>query len=694
MSLLLPLSELKGVGPKRADQLAGKGLRTIHDLLYFLPTGYEDRSRLLTLKQAEDDTTILVKGKVLFGREERFYPSRKRLFKIVIQDDDMKLELIWFNYRKPHLNQYTKPGLEIIVYGTIKNNRGTRQMFHPDVTIQNNKESVEPLGFFPLYSAVGKISNSFLRSLMKTVLDNHINQLNDPLPRSLTKRIGMPELSLAIKQVHFPNKELSMDLLKESQTIYHKRLIFDRFFTMMLAVIYKKKSRENISVPVLDIPKRFPGSFQNYFPFTFTDDQIEAVKEIAQDFKMGRPMNRLLMGDVGTGKTLVATSAAFLVIHNNQQVALMVPTQVLAEQHMDYFVNLPKEMGFRPVLLTGEMKKNDRVNIYKKIETGQHNLIIGTHALIQDKLVFNDLGLAIIDEQQRFGVRQRALMEKKGKTTPHIIVMSATPIPRTLAVTLYGDMDISIIKQYPDKRVPVVTHLVKRSKKRWVFGKLKQRLSQEKQAYVICPIIEESEESHLKSVEEMADQLKKILSPTFKIGVIHGHMDSVEKEKTITSFKNKEIDILVGTTVIEVGIHVPNATLMIIEHPECFGLAQLHQLRGRIGRDGKGGDCILMLPESLSENSIARLREIVSCNDGFEIAQKDLELRGHGEMTGTRQSGFRELDLDEIIRESELFEKAREEARNLIEEDPELIRHENLQLKTLMEELSESHVNL
>ena len=395
-------------------------------------------------------------------------------------------------------------------------------------------------------------------------------------------------------------------------------------------------------------------------------------------------MNRLLLGDVGCGKTVVAAVAAFLTIHNRRQVAIMVPTQVLANQHMEFFSSLSAKMGSRPALLSGRLKKTKRRDIYDKIRNGWYNLIIGTHSLIQEEVSFSDLGLVIIDEQHRFGVRQRALMDKKGKN-PHQLVMTATPIPRTLAITLYGDMDISMIKQYPEGHRPVVTHLIEEGQKRWVFETLKQRMSEGQQAFVICPVIEGTEDLDLKSTQEMAEQLRKILTPPFKIGLIHGRLFPEEREKTMDNFRKGYINLLVGTTVIEVGIHVPRATVMIIEHPERFGLAQLHQLRGRVGRGSQEGICILMLSNEIPERAIPRLKTLAESHDGFDIAQKDLELRGHGEFTGMKQAGMGELDLFEMIREQDLLVEAKREAQRLIEADPELYHPENLQLKLMME---------
>jgi ATP-dependent DNA helicase RecG len=685
--LALPLTNLKGVGPRRALLLAQKGLYTILDLLFFTPIRYEDRTRISYIGDAEEGIPVLVMGKVLFGREEIFFPRRKRLFKIVIQDSTGNLELLWFHYRKPHLARFSSPNIELLIYGTIKINRGKRQMVHPEITIQDTngvKSAGGSFGFYPVYSSVKGISNNIMRSLIGSSLDDYLGAIRDPIPGEITHRLNLPNLARAIRYVHLPPGDSSIDTLNQCDTPAHKRLIFDRFFFIMLAMAFRKGSRERISSPIFSIPSDLMKTLGNVFPFRLTSHQLGAVEDIIRDMTRGRPMNRLLLGDVGCGKTVVAAVAALLTIQNRRQVALMVPTQVLANQHMEFFSSLSEPMGLRPVLLSGNLKKIQRRDIYNKIRNGWYNLIIGTHSLIQEEVSFYDLGLVIIDEQHRFGVRQRALMDRKGKN-PHQLIMTATPIPRTLAITLYGDMDISMIKQYPEGHRPVVTRLIERGQKKWVFETLKKRMSEGQQAFVICPVIEDTEDLDLKSTQKMAQQLRKILTPPYKIGLIHGRLFPEEREKTMDNFRKGNINLLVGTTVIEVGIHVPRATVMIIEHPERFGLAQLHQLRGRVGRGSQEGICMLMLSSEIPERAISRLKTLAESHDGFDIAQKDLELRGHGEFTGMKQAGMGELDVSEMIREQDLLFEAKREAQRLIEADPELCHPENLQLKLIME---------
>ena len=415
-----------------------------------------------------------------------------------------------------------------------------------------------------------------------------------------------------------------------------------------------------------------------------TPDQMLAIEDMVKDLTRGRPMNRLLLGDVGCGKTVVAVVAAYLAVRNNYQVAIMVPTQVLANQHFEYFSGLSDVMGFRPVLLTSRLKTAERRKDYEKIGGGAYNLVVGTQSLIQKKMSFANLGLVIIDEQHRFGVRERALMDQKGPN-PHQLIMTATPIPRTMAITIFGDMDISTIKTYPKGRKPATTKLVTKDQKRNVLELLEQKLALGQKAFVVCPVIDESEDGNLKSAIEMADKLKKIFEPRFRIGLVHGRLRPDEKETVMNRFRHGPVHILVGTTVIEVGVDVPKATVMIIEHPERFGLAQLHQLRGRIGRGSDRGTCFLILPEKVPEESLSRLQTLVENHDGFKIAKKDLELRGQGELTGMRQAGVGELDYMDIVRDWDLLSTAKDEAHRLVEADPDLLSPENIQLKSLVE---------
>jgi ATP-dependent DNA helicase RecG len=687
--LTLPLTRLKGVGPKRAAYLAQKGIYTVLDLLFFVPFRYEDRTQISPIGEAEEGRRVLVKGTVVSGREERFFPSHKRLFKVVLRDKEGRLDLLWFHYKKPHLTQYAKPGLELLAYGRIQVHRGQKQMVHPEIVLPDSQEVQSEkggLGFYPVYPAVPGISANLLRSMIRRALDAHLTALVDPVPDEIIGRLGLPHLPVALQQTHFPSEDSVIEDLNQFHTLSHKRLIFDRFFLVMLTMAFRKRFKETRTSPTFAIPSGLMDDLKAFFPFRLTSHQMRAVEEMVTDFTTGKCMNRLLLGDVGCGKTVIAAVAAHICIRNNHQVAIMVPTQELANQHFEYFLDLAPKMGFRPVLLTGKLKRSERQEVYEGIKKDGYNLVIGTQSLIQKGLHFARLGLVVIDEQQRFGVRDRASMEGKG-SNPHILVMTATPIPRTLAISFYGDMDLSFIEGLPEGREPVVTHLVTEGEKRRVFETLKGKMSLGQQAFVICPVIEGSEEMDLKNALEMAEKLKKIFLPPFRVGLVHGRLSPDEREAVMNDFRKGRIHLLVGTTVIEVGVHVPMATVMIIEHPERFGLAQLHQLRGRVGRGKERGLCFLMTSSHIPESSKSRLQTLVENHDGFDIAKKDLALRGHGEFTGTRQAGVGELDLLEMIRESELLLAAKQEAYGLIDSDPGLVQPANRHLKDMVQSI-------
>ncbi|MBN1832289.1 MAG: ATP-dependent DNA helicase RecG [Deltaproteobacteria bacterium] len=687
--LTLPLTCLKGIGPKRAKLLAEKGLHTILDLLFFTPLRYEDRTRILPISETEEGIPILVKGKVVSGRETSFYPSRKKTFRIVLNDQTSMLELIWFHYRRPHLAQYAVRGRELLAYGRIQRNRGQRQMIHPEVTLLNTNgplSAVSLLGYYPVYPAIQGIAPNMVRSMMRTALDDYLSDLIDPIPKQITGRLRLPDLASAIKNTHFPSHDSHFDQLNQMTTPFRKRLLFDRFFLVMLTMAFRKKCREKRPSPAFTVPPGLMKDLDVFFPFRLTPHQMGAIEDMVKDFQTGTSMNRLILGDVGCGKTLVAAVAAYIAVRNDHQTAVMVPTQELARQHFEYFSSISPKMGFRPVLLTGKLNKAEQLRVYDDIRKQKANLVIGTQSLIQEGLRFAKLGVVVIDEQQRFGVKDRALMDQKGRN-PHVLVMTATPIPRTLAITLYGDMDLSFIEGYPEGHKTVLTHLIHENQKRRVFETLKQRLLAGEQAFVICPVIEGSEETDLKSALDMASRLRKIFPPTLRIGLVHGRLRTNEREEVMRDFHKGVIHLLVGTTVIEVGVHVPKATIMVIEHPERFGLSQLHQLRGRVGRGAERGLCLLMLPRDLSEKSRSRLEILAENHDGFDIARIDLEMRGQGELTGSRQAGIGELDLTETSREWELLLAAKNEANHLVDADPDLSRPENGQMKIMVESI-------
>ncbi|MBN1906145.1 MAG: ATP-dependent DNA helicase RecG [Deltaproteobacteria bacterium] len=679
--LNIPVSKLKGIGDKRAAGLNKRGISTVLDLFYLIPKDYEDRTKITPLNKLEYGKPAYIKGKVLSSGEERLFRSRKNIFKIILGENIFQVDLCWFNVKKAYFTSFCCTGQEICAYGTVTFHNHRIQMYHPDITTAGDDEAPALL---PVYPLIEGLSNRQLRPLIRAAIKEYLDLIIDPVPEIILKRADLPGLKETISALHLPDNSSDLQGLINGETPFHRRIIFDRFLNLTLRMSHDRQQRGFQTTPPLKIPERMFKGIKAFFPFPLTGDQQKCIEEIREDLISGRPMNRLIMGDVGTGKTLVAVAASYMAIKNSLQVAVMAPTQLLAEQHMAYFCALPPEMGFKPVLLTSALKRQEKERIYDSVKDGTYNIVIGTHALIQERLNFDNLGLAVIDEQHRFGVNQRSMIIEKGKNT-HVLSMSATPIPRTIALTIYYDRDVSIIAQYPGTHIPVSTILVERAKKRWIFDSMNKMLEEGSQVYIICPLIDESENMELKSVIEMAAGLKKIINPRYRVEYLHGQMEQAKKDATLKEFREGKIAVLVATTVIEVGIHVPNASLMIIEHPERLGLAQLHQLRGRVGRGGKGGTCILVSPESMSEMSRKRLSVMEKVSDGFEIARMDMEFRGHGEITGTRQSGLSEFELGEIFENHDLFRMTGDMVKEIFEKDPDLKLPEHRYFRVILE---------
>jgi ATP-dependent DNA helicase RecG len=628
-----PLLTLKGIGPKKSDIFAKRGISTLLDLLMFLPVRYEDRTRIVPIGEVLEGEGVLIRGRVVSGGEAGFPGGGKRLFRVILEDESGSVDLIWFHYRKPHMDRLLGQGSLIAAYGVPRSNRGRMQIVHPDAAPWKEEERERFLGIIPVYPQVEGVSSRKLRSLIREVLVRDRSSLTDPLPPEVLRGLELPDLGDAVRGIHLPESHHSLDRLNRGDTAAHRRLTFQALFEVMLNVSLRKNFRKERRAHPLTPPSDTLENLETLLPFQLTSHQLDAVREIVRDLAGPHPMNRLLQGDVGCGKTVVAAVAAFVAAANGFQVAVMAPTQVLARQHFVSFSSLAPKMGFRPVLLTGASKKGDRIKIGKEISGGLHNVIIGTHSLIQDSILFRNLGLVLIDEQHRFGVRQRVMLDQKG-SNPHILIMTATPIPRTLAMAAFADLDISTIREYPKGRLPVVTRLVDEGGKREVFDEVKVRLRRGEQGIVICPLIEGSEEGDLKNVLDMHERLKKVFEPGVRVGLIHGRLSGEEKERVMERFQEGGIQLLVGTTVVEVGVHAPGATFMIIEHPERFGLCQLHQLRGRVGRGSRQGVCFLMTSRGLPEGSVSRLNILAESHDGFEIALKDLQLRGQGSSRG------------------------------------------------------------
>jgi ATP-dependent DNA helicase RecG len=694
--LNLPVSTLKGIGPSRSGLLNRKGIRTVLDLLFFIPIRYEDRTRVTPVSKAAEGRPALVSGKVISGGEQRFLRTGKKLFKILLQDAELEsIELIWFRYRKPQLAGYSSPGTRLAAYGKVEGGVHRKQMLHPEIRKipEPAQESGLTLGIYPVYPGVAGMSPSAVRKTVETAVRQYLPAIIDPIPEELLKEYDLPDLREAVGKVHFPPASSPIERFNEFDTPFHRRITFDRFFLIMLVLAFLKMRRLRRKADPWPIPHSLQDEIRRFLPFELTSDQSDALSEILGDLSSGRPMNRLLLGDVGSGKTIVAALAAHLCIRNRYQAVLMAPTQVLAHQHMAYFQGLAREWGFRPVLVTGNARPSEREAVREGIARGAFNLVIGTHSLVQEEMTLRRPGLVIIDEQQRFGVRVRAMLEQKS-IHAHQLVMTATPIPRTLAIAAYGDMDLSVIREIPGARAPVPTHMVGRGRKRTVYEKLRERLERGQQAFVICPAIDSGEDEDVKDAVRMAGGLKKILSPPYGVGLIHGRLPVEERVAIMDRFREGMLQVLVGTTILEVGVHVPKATVMIIEHPERFGLSQLHQLRGRVGRGEEPGLCFLVVSDDLTEKARQRLQAVVDSHDGFEIARKDLEQRGYGQFAGTAQAGTGELEIAEMLRESDLLWKAKRAAERLLQKDPELSSPEHRPLRSFVEAMLSSPVDI
>lgn len=672
--LLTPIQYVKGVGPKRAKLLEKKGIRTVEDALYFLPRAYEDRRRLKRIAELQAGQKGTGFGEVLLSGMV-FYQNRKRkVFEVRVGDGSGTITLKWFHGHERFLRQRFKKGRKLIFSGEVRWFNSQKEIHHPEVEMVEGEIEEDSLDFkriVPIYSETEGLSQRTLRRLMRTIVEGYSESLKSPIPLEILKRQGLIDLSEAFRRVHFPPDEESIERLNHHRSEGHRRIIFEEFFFLELGLALKKRGVTQERGISFKTEGGLSRRLLERLSFELTSAQRRVLSEIVADLERPHPMNRLLQGDVGSGKTVVAVLASLRVVECGYQAAVMAPTEVLAEQHYLTIHRWVEPLGVNVALLTSHVKGPEREEIYRRIRSGEVQIVIGTHAVIQEQVEFHRLGLAIIDEQHKFGVVQRGLLKKKGES-PDVLVMTATPIPRTLAMTLYGDLDLSLIDEPPPGRMPVETRVFPESARGQVYRIVEKELKKGRQAFVVYPLVEESERLNLKDATQMAEHLEKEIFPSFRVGLLHGRMKSEEKEAIMMAFKEGEIDLLVATTVIEVGIDIPNATVMVIEHAERFGLSQLHQLRGRIGRGRHPSICILLTQHGVSEEARIRLQAMEQTNDGFQIAEQDLELRGPGEFFGVRQSGLPDFRVAHILRDAPILIEARKEAFRLVGEDPEL----------------------
>jgi len=695
LELSTPVQYTKGIGPRLAEVLAGKGIHTVADLVHYLPFRYEDRLNprgIAELRPGEMATVIAeVRTSGLFRTR------RMPIFQMTAAQGRARLKCLWFN--GAYLRDRFKPGQMVALYGKVEEDRrsGELQIMQPQFEILEEgsedggddaaepkvAQSLEVGRIVPIYESAGqgRLTARWFRRIIRSVLENMPSDLRDPIPAAVRSRLGLISPTEALWKVHWPDAGESLIDLQAARTPAHLRLIFEELFFVELGLEFKRrqmKAQTGIAFTLNDAARE---AIKKILPFHPTNAQKRVLKEIAGDMQKPYPMRRLLQGDVGSGKTIVAFEAAIIAIENGYQVALMAPTEILAQQHYFNARRILEDAGYRIVLLTGSLEQDRKREIRRHIAHGNAHLVIGTHALLEQTVEFAKIGLVIVDEQHRFGVMQRLKLmrktseEKAGNAPsaepsaspePDVLVMTATPIPRTLALTLYGDLDLSVLDELPPGRTPIVTRRVsdERSDEVWAF--LRKQVAAGHQAYVVYPVIQENEERELKAALKMYRDLSNVVFADLKVGLLHGRMESTLKEEVMRRFQSGELNILVATTVIEVGVDVSNATVMVIEHAERFGLSQLHQLRGRIGRGGGKSFCILMTGGKVSEEGERRLDEMVRTNDGFQIAELDLELRGPGEFFGTRQAGLPSFLIANLIRDRQILEAAKREAAAVI----------------------------
>lgn len=664
---------LKGVGPNRARVLSHLEIKTIEDLLYYFPRSYQDRSKfkkIIDLISGEQETVLAE----VIGKQEVKTRNRFTISKLVISDGFSLAYVVWFN--QPYLLKNFRKGMQIMVFGKVERKMGEIQLLNAEIEVVGEKE--EPLGgIFPIYPSTNGFSQKIWRLIIRNALAMVRCSLKEFLPKKIKNKYKLMGIEAALENIHFPK---NMEWMEAAR----KRLVFEELFLFQLGLALQRNS---IKSEKKGISHQLKGELINKLmdclPFQLTAAQSKVLEEIKKDLQDHRPMTRLVQGDVGAGKTIVATIALAYAIQGGYQGALMAPTEILAEQHFQSLSRLLAPLGIRVVLLIGGLTKKEKNKLIEQIKKGEIDLVIGTHALIQEEVSFANLGLAVTDEQHRFGVMQRVALQQKG-ANPDILVMTATPIPRTLALTLYGDLDVSVINQLPPGRKPIQTHWATFQSRSKVYSFARKQIEQGRQVYMVCPLVEESEKLSAKAATELASNLQNEIFPNLNIGLLHGKMKPKEKDQIMKQFREGLLDILVSTTVIEVGVDVPNATVMIIENSERFGLAQLHQLRGRVGRGNHQSYCIL-LADPKTEEGQKRMRIMVQTENGFRIAEEDLKIRGPGEFLGIKQHGFPNFRAADLLRDFKILQAARTEAFNLILADPSLQKEEHRNLDLLLQ---------
>lgn len=673
---------VKGVGPNRVKLLNKLNIFTLEDLITYFPREYEDRSKPKKIADTENGEECLIEGIVTSRiKEIRTHRRNMTIYKLIVRDETDSCELIWYN--QSYLKKMFEIGETYKFYGKINKKIGITEMLSPVYDSEGNSRNTGKI--IPIYPLTYNLSQNTIRKIIETGLDLAKDQIEETLPAYILDEYKLLGAKEAIEQIHFPNELQDFSRARN-------RIAFEELLTMQLLLLSLKNKYKNQEVGI-EFDKNIKMSdVINDLPFKLTKAQVRVLEEIDKDMESSKAMNRLLQGDVGSGKTIVAMIAAYKAVKSGYQMAMMAPTSILATQHMVNFENILSKYGIKCELLLGSTSKKKKEDILDRLKNGEIDIIIGTHSLLEENVVFNNLGLVVTDEQHRFGVRQRSTIASKGKN-PDVLVMTATPIPRTLALILYGDLDISIIDELPPNRKKIDTYAVRKSMEERVNNFIKKQIDEGRQAYIVCPLVEESEEIEAKSVLELAEKYKTQVFKEYRVEYLHGKMRPKEKDEIMQRFKDGKIDILISTTVIEVGVDVPNSNIMVIENAERFGLAQLHQLRGRVGRGEYKSYCILKY-QGNSEIIRKRMQVMQDTNDGFIISEKDLELRGSGEFFGTKQHGIPEFKVANLFEDIKLLKLIQSLTEKILQDDPTLDLEKNKRLKKLVEDKLKNRIEI
>ena len=671
---------VKGVGPNRVQLLNRVGIFTLGDLITYFPRDYEDRSKPKEIYQCIDGEEALIEAYVV-SRMTQIRLKRNTMYKLVVQDETAKCTITWFN--QSYLKNIFKTGKKYKFYGKVVVKGSRFEMTSPVFEEEGKNNNTGKI--IPIYPLTYNLSQNVIRKIIENGLTEVNNNLEETLPEYLLKEYNLLKREESIKKIHFPEQF-------EDYSLARKRLVFEELLTMQLALLELKNNYSSDTKGIEFSKEAKMSDVINKLPFNLTKAQLRVLEEIDSDMESEVPMNRLLQGDVGSGKTVVALIAAYKAVKSGYQAAIMAPTAILAEQHLESFQELLTDFGIKCELLISSITKKKKEELLARLENGEIDILIGTHALLEENVKFKNLGLVVTDEQHRFGVKQRTTIVEKGNH-PDVIVMTATPIPRTLALILYGDLDISIIDELPPNRKKIETYAVRKNLSDRVNNFIKEQIREGRQAYIVCPLVEENEELDLKSVEELYKQYKEDIFSDFNVAYLHGKMKAKEKDEIMNDFKEGKIDILISTTVIEVGVNVPNSSIMVVENAERFGLAQLHQLRGRVGRGEYQSYCILKY-EGNSETIRERMKVMVDTNDGFIISEKDLELRGSGDFFGTEQHGLPAFKIANLFTDMPILKAVQSLAIKIISDDPKLEKKENKLLKHLIKDKFKERIEI